>query len=97
MEKHLKHVRNVRTLKRGNKKCDREELSKLVNDTLCNKICKDLFNETLGSLIEKQFIKCIIISNRECLSLRKDSELHDPSIQSTQEDSSVHEQILAHY
>ena len=83
---------SVRTLKPGNKKCGREEVSKLVNDTLHNEICKDLFNETLYSLIENQFIKCIIISNRECLSLPKDSELHHHSIQSTQEDSSVHEQ-----
>ena len=84
-------IASVRTLKRGNKKCGREEVSKLVNDTLCNEIWKDLFNETLDSLIENQFIKCNIISNRECLSLPKDSELHHRSIQSTQEDSSVHE------
>ena len=68
-------------------------VSNLVNDTLCNEICKDLFNETLDSLIENQFIKCNIISNRECLSLPKDSELHHRSIQSTQEDSSVHEHL----
>ena len=86
-------VASVRTLKRGNKKCGREEVSKLVNDTLCNEICKDLFNETLDSLIENQFIKCNIISNSECLSLPKDSELHHRSIQSTQDDSSVHEHL----
>ena len=86
-------IASVRTLKRGNKKCGREEVSKLVNDTLCNETCKDLFNETLDSLIEKQFIKCNIISNRKCLSLPKDSELHHRSIQSTQEDSSVHEHL----
>ena len=64
-----------------------------MNDTLCNKIRKDLFNETLDSLTENQFIKWNIISNRECLSLPKDSELHHRSIQSTQEDSSVHEYL----
>ena len=84
---------STRTLKRGNKTCGREEVSKLVNDILCKEISKDLFNETPGSLIEKQFIKCNIISNRECLSLPKDSELHHRSIQSTQEDSSVHEHL----
>ena len=84
---------SIRTLKRGNKKCGRKEVSKLVNHTLCNKMFKDLFNETLVNLIEKQFIKCNIISNRECLSLRKDSELHHRSIQSSQEDSSVHEHL----
>ena len=86
-------IASVRTLKRGNKKCGREEVSKLVNDTLCKEICKDLFNEKLESLIEKRFIKCNIISNRKCLSLRKDSELHHRSIQSTQDGSSVHEHL----
>ena len=83
----------VWTLKPRNKKCGREEVSKLVNDTLCNEIHKDLFNKSLDSLIEKQFIKCNAISNRECLSLPKDSEMYDRSIQSTQEDSSVHEDL----
>ena len=64
-----------------------------MNDTLCNEICKDLFNETLDSLIESQFIKCNIINNRECLPLLKDPELHHRSIQSTQEDSSFHEHL----
>ena len=86
-------IASVRTLKQGNKKCGREEVSKQVNDTLYNEICKELFNETLDSLIENQFIKCNIISNRECLSLPKDSGLHHHSIQSTQEDSSVHEHL----
>ena len=86
-------IASVRTLKQGNKKCGREEVSKLVNDTLCNEIYKDLFNETLDSLIENQLIKCNITSNRECLYLPKDSKLHHRSIQSTQEHSSVHEHL----
>ena len=66
---------------------------KLLNDTLYNEICKDLFNKTLDILIEKQYIKCNIISSRERLSLPKDSELHNRSIHSTQDDSSVHEHL----
>ena len=42
---------SVKTLKRGNKKCGREEVSKLVTNNFCNKICKELFNKTLDSLI----------------------------------------------
>ena len=45
-------IASVRTLKRGNKKCGRDEVSRMVNDTLCKEIGKDLFNETLNSLIE---------------------------------------------
>ena len=44
-------------------------------------------------MIEKQFIKCNIISSRECLSLPKDSELHHRSIQFTHDDSSVHKHL----
>ena len=72
-------IASVRTLKRGNKKCSREEVSKLVNN-LCNEISKDLFNKTLDSLMENQSIKCNIISSWECISLPKDSELHHRSI-----------------
>ena len=90
-------IASVRTLKWGNKKCGGEEVSELVKDILRNKICKYFFNETLDSLSEKQFIKCNIISSRECLSIPKDSELHHRSIQSTQDDSSVPEHLnLAH-
>ena len=64
-----------------------------MNDTLCNKICKDLFNETLDSLIDKQFIVCKIVSSQECLSLPKGSDLHHRSIQSTHDDNSVHEHL----
>ena len=42
-------IASVRTLKRGNNKCGREEVSKLVKDC---KICKDLFNKILDSLTE---------------------------------------------
>ena len=86
-------IASVTTVKRGNKKSGREEVSKLVKNTLSSEICKDLFNETLDSLNEKQFIKCNIISNPECLTLPKDSELHHCSIQSTQKDSSAHEHL----
>ena len=60
---------------------------------LMQRNCKDHSNEKLDSLIEKQFINCNIISNRECLSLAKDSELHYRLIPSTQDDSSIHEHL----
>ena len=86
-------ISSVITLKQGNKKCGREEVSKLVSDTLCSEICKGLFSKTLDSLTEKQFIKCNITSSPEFLFLPKDSELHHRLIQSTQKDSSVHEHL----
>ena len=44
-------------------------------------------------LIEKQLIKCSIISSRECLYLPKDSGLHHRSIQSAPDISSIHEHL----
>ena len=49
-------IASVRTLKQGIKKCGREEVSKLMNDTLSNEICKDFLNKTLNNLIEKDFV-----------------------------------------
>ena len=55
---------------------------------------RNLFNETLDGLVEKKFLKCNVISSRECLSFPKDSELHPCCIQSTtQDDDSVHEHV----
>ena len=56
-------------------------------------VTKFVLAKTVTSLREKQFIKCNIISSRECLSLLKDFELRHRSIQSTQDDSSVHEHL----
>ena len=56
-------------------------------------VTKFVVAKTVTSLREKQFIKCNIISSRECLSLLKDFELRHRSIQSTQDDSSVHEHL----
>ena len=64
-----------------------------MNDTLCNEISKDILIYKMQFIKFIQFIKCSIISSRECVSLPKDSELHCRSIQSTQEDSSVHEHL----
>ena len=66
-------ITSLKTLKRGNKNCDRK---KLVNDSLCNKICKDLYNKTPDNLIEYQSVNCKIFSNRKCISLPKHSKLH---------------------
>ena len=82
-------ITSVRTLKQGNEKCGREEVSNLVNDSLYNELFKDHFNKTLDGVIESQSVKCNIISSRECLSLHKYSGLHHCSVQSTQDVSSV--------
>ena len=82
----------MRTLKQGNKSCSREEVSKLVNGILCSEFCKDLFNTALDSLNESQSVNCNIISSRECLSLPKGTILHQHSIESTQDISSIDEQ-----
>ena len=82
-------ITSVRTLKQGNEKSGRKEVSNLVNDSLYNEIFKDHFNKTLDGVIENKSLKCNIISSRQCLSLPKDSGLHC-SVQSSQDVSSVH-------
>ena len=82
-------IASAKKLKRENKKFDREEVSKLVNDSLCDKTCKDLFKKTLDSLTENQSVKCNSISSCEFLSLPKDSEIYHRSIKSTQDARSL--------
>ena len=48
-------------MKRGNDKYGKEEVSKLANDSLCNKIYKDLFDKMLDNLHEIQTENCNIV------------------------------------
>ena len=72
----------VRTLKRRNKKCGREEVSKLKQNF------QESLWKTVDDLTENQFVNCDIASNREWLSVLKHSKLHHRSIEYNQDASS---------
>ena len=61
---------SIETLKRQKSKCGKDKVFKLVKDTIEN-ITRKIFGETIESLIESDSVKCSLISNRTCLSLRK--------------------------
>ena len=60
----------IQTLKRGNK-CGNEEVFNLVKDSVDGVIKKEVFNNLLDILVQKQSVKRNKIGNRECLSLPK--------------------------
>ena len=47
----------IQTLKQGNEKCGKDDVFKLVKDSLDEKIARETFEELLESLIQSQSIK----------------------------------------
>ena len=63
-------VASVQTLKRGNKKCGKEEVYSLVNES--KNVRREAFELTLNSMINNHSVKLNIIGKRECLYLPKE-------------------------
>ena len=67
-------ITSIHTLKRGKKKCGREDVYNLVKESLDYEISIENFSETLNSLIDSKLIIVNTSRNRECLSLPKENE-----------------------
>ena len=81
---------SIQTLKRKKKKCSREEVFNLVNESIEYKISSEAFNEILNSLIENESVIINSFQNRECISLPKES-IHD--IETETETDDINEQF----
>ena len=64
----------IQTLKQGNEKCGRDDVFKLVKDSLDEKIAREIFEELLESLIQSQSIKPNAFGDGKCLSLPKENQ-----------------------
>ena len=62
-------------------KCGEDEIFKLVKDTIEENITREMFDKTLDSLIERDSVKCRLISNRKCLSVRKPNAIENLNLQ----------------
>ena len=74
-------IASIETLKHQKSKCGKDEVFKLVKDTIEENITRDIFNKALKSLIECGSVKCSLISNRTCLSLRKHNAIENSNLQ----------------
>ena len=66
-------IASIQTLKRGNKKCGKDEVFRLFRDSV-DDVTKETFDKLLELLIQNQSVRLNIIGNRECLSLPKEKE-----------------------
>ena len=62
-------IASTETLKRQKSKCRKDEVFKLVKDTIEENITRDIFDKTLDSLIGSGSGKCSLISKRTWLFL----------------------------
>ena len=74
-------IASIETLKSQKSKCGKDEIFKLVRNAIEENITREIFDETLDSLIESGSVKCSLISNRTCLSLRKHNVIENSNLQ----------------
>ena len=66
-------IASIQTLKRGNKKCGKDEVFRLFRDSV-DDVTKETFDKLLELLIQNQSVRLNIVGNRECLSLPKKTQ-----------------------
>ena len=63
-------IASIQTLKRGNKKCGKDEVFRLFRYSV-DGVTKETFDKLSELLIQNQSVRLNIVGNRECLSLPK--------------------------
>ena len=74
-------IASVETFKRQKCKCGKDEVFVLAKDEIKDNITREIFDKTLNSLIDSGSVKCSLIWNRTCLSLRKHNVIKNSSLQ----------------
>ena len=74
-------IASTETLKRQKSKCGKHEVFNLVKDKIEENITRDIFDKTLDSLIESGSVRCSLISNRTCISLKKHNATENSNLQ----------------
>ena len=67
-------VASIETLKRSNKKCGKEEVLHLVQESVDNDVTKEHFEELLDKLIKRHSVQIKLVGTRNCLSLPKGAQ-----------------------
>ena len=64
-------VASIQTLKRNNKKCGKEEVFRLVQESVESEVTKEIFEERLDALVESHSVNIKLLGTCTCLSLPK--------------------------
>ena len=75
------YTASIETLKCQKSKCGKDEVFKLVKDMTEENITREILDKTLDSLIKHGSVKCSLISNRACISLRKHNAIENSNLQ----------------
>ena len=67
-------VASIHTLKCNNKKCGKEEVFHLVQESVESEVTKEIFEERLDALVESHSVKIKLLGTRTCLSLPKSNQ-----------------------
>ena len=67
-------VASIETLKHKNKKCGKEEVFHLVQESVESEVTKEIFEGRLDALVESYSVKIKLLGTRTCLSLPKSNQ-----------------------
>ena len=67
-------VASIETLKRNNKKCGKEEVLDLVQESVDSEVTKEHFEEVLDKLIKCHSVQIKLVGTRTCLPLPKGAQ-----------------------
>ena len=67
-------VASKQTLIRNNKKCGKEEVFHLMQESVEREVMKEIFEERLDALLESYSVKIKLLGTRTCLSLPKSNQ-----------------------
>ena len=67
-------VASIETLKRSNKKCGKEEVLCLVQESVDSEVTKEHFEELLDKSIKCRFVQIKLVGTQTCLSLPKGAQ-----------------------
>ena len=82
-------IATTETIKRQNKKCGKDEVFALVNDSREEAITMETFEKSLALLQASNSIRCNVISNRTCLSISKHCSIPKVCTQNTNSTKNV--------
>ena len=82
-------IATTEKIKRQNKKCGKDEVFALVNDSREEAITMETFEKSLALLQASNSIRCNVISNRTCLSISKHCSIPKVCTQNTNSTKNV--------
>ena len=83
----------VQTLKRNNKKCGKEEIFRLIQESVASEVTKEVLEELLDALAEGHYVKTKLLQTRTYRETLQNSDQYSNSNESSNESLACNETL----